>query len=92
MTYRISLRSSSLWEPRHPLLKVIIRHYIFTGIALAKPVSLGLHQQKVKNQLPKKKVLKFKISRLNPKQVHGTQEVSMLNREIKHFHDLLRGI
>ena len=22
MTYRISLRSSSLWEPRHPLLKV----------------------------------------------------------------------
>ena len=24
MTYRISLRSSSLWEPRHPLLKVMI--------------------------------------------------------------------
>ena len=24
MTYRISLRSSSLWEPRHPLLKVLI--------------------------------------------------------------------
>jgi hypothetical protein len=24
MTYRISLRSSSLWEPRHPLLKVFI--------------------------------------------------------------------
>jgi len=23
-TYRISLRSSSLWEPRHPLLKVLI--------------------------------------------------------------------
>ena len=23
MTYRISLRSSSLWEPRHPLLKVV---------------------------------------------------------------------
>ena len=23
MTYRISLRSSSLWEPRHPLLKVL---------------------------------------------------------------------
>ena len=22
MTYRISLRSSSVWEPRHPLLKV----------------------------------------------------------------------
>mmetsp|Transcript_14847 Transcript_14847/g.33691 ORF Transcript_14847/g.33691 Transcript_14847/m.33691 type:complete len:109 (-) Transcript_14847:941-1267(-) len=22
-TYRISLRSSSLWEPRHPLLKVV---------------------------------------------------------------------
>ena len=26
ITYRISLRSSSLWEPRHPLLKVV-RHY-----------------------------------------------------------------
>ena len=23
ITYRISLRSSSLWEPRHPLLKVV---------------------------------------------------------------------
>ena len=28
ITYRISLRSSSLWEPRHPLLKVVwhLRH------------------------------------------------------------------
>ena len=24
ITYRISLRSSSLWEPRHPLLKVVV--------------------------------------------------------------------
>jgi hypothetical protein len=24
ITYRISLRSSSLWEPRHPLLKVVL--------------------------------------------------------------------
>jgi hypothetical protein len=24
ITYRISLRSSSLWEPRHPLLKVVM--------------------------------------------------------------------
>ena len=24
ITYRISLRSSSLWEPRHPLLKVLV--------------------------------------------------------------------
>ena len=29
ITYRISLRSSSLWEPRHPLLKVV-KNY-FTG-------------------------------------------------------------
>ena len=29
MTYRISLRSSSLWEPRHPLLKVLITLYLF---------------------------------------------------------------
>ena len=28
ITYRISLRSSSLWEPRHPLLKVV-RHLGF---------------------------------------------------------------
>ena len=27
MTYRISLRSSSLWEPRHPLLKVFYVTY-----------------------------------------------------------------
>ena len=27
ITYRISLRSSSLWEPRHPLLKVV-NHYL----------------------------------------------------------------
>eukprot|EP00934_Nitzschia_sp_Nitz4_P004395 Nitzschia sp. Nitz4//scaffold507_size4475//2433//2582//NITZ4_009247-RA/size4475-exonerate_protein2genome-gene-0.1-mRNA-1//1//CDS//3329553623//4385//frame0 len=24
ITYRISLRSSSLWEPRHPPLKVVL--------------------------------------------------------------------
>jgi hypothetical protein len=24
ITYRISLRSSSMWEPRHPLLKVVL--------------------------------------------------------------------
>ena len=28
ITYRISLRSSSLWEPRHPLLKVLIRYFV----------------------------------------------------------------
>ena len=27
ITYRISLRSSSLWEPRHPLLKVVINYF-----------------------------------------------------------------
>jgi hypothetical protein len=30
ITYRISLRSSSLWEPRHPLLKVVI-HFFNVG-------------------------------------------------------------
>ena len=29
ITYRISLRSSSLWEPRHPLLKVV---FIYTTL------------------------------------------------------------
>ena len=28
ITYRISLRSSSLWEPRHPLLKVVLSFFI----------------------------------------------------------------
>ena len=32
ITYRISLRSSSLWEPRHPLLKVVIRLEVKTRI------------------------------------------------------------
>ena len=26
ITYRISLRSSSLWDPRHPLLKVVMNY------------------------------------------------------------------
>ena len=30
ITYRISLRSSSLWEPRHPPLKVVL-DYVFEG-------------------------------------------------------------
>ena len=30
ITYRISLRSSSLWEPRHPLLKVLINVTTFS--------------------------------------------------------------
>ena len=34
MTYRISLRSSSLWEPRHPLLKV----FYVTSYSLPNPV------------------------------------------------------
>jgi hypothetical protein len=29
-TYRISLRSSSLWEPRHPLLKVFEHFFMIT--------------------------------------------------------------
>ncbi len=29
ITYRISLRSSSLWEPRHPLLKVLVGFFFY---------------------------------------------------------------
>ena len=39
ITYRISLRSSSLWEPRHPSLKVV-RHFLLRKL-LAKAHSLG---------------------------------------------------
>ena len=31
ITYRISLRSSSLWEPRHPPLKVVSHQVLCTG-------------------------------------------------------------
>ena len=31
ITYRISLRSSSLWEPRHPPLKVVLISYVSSG-------------------------------------------------------------
>jgi len=35
MTYRISLRSSSLWEPRHPLLKVFFHCF---GFGVSSPM------------------------------------------------------
>lgn len=38
MTYRISLRSSSLWEPRHPLLKVLIS---FHRIQVSRRILFG---------------------------------------------------
>ena len=37
ITYRISLRSSSLWEPRHPLLKVV------NDYLLGQPQAAGAH-------------------------------------------------
>ena len=42
ITYRISLRSSSLWEPWHPLLKVVhIKYKLGRGGAIQLPVSLN---------------------------------------------------
>ena len=41
MTYRISLRSSSLWEPRHPLLKVLVSFFISQYISLRSKLNLG---------------------------------------------------
>ena len=35
ITYRISLRSSSLWEPRHPPLKVVYHYGSYEGRVLA---------------------------------------------------------
>ena len=40
ITYRISLRSSSLWEPRHPSLKVV-RYFVYLGCA-PKPIKARL--------------------------------------------------
>ena len=37
-TYRILLRSSSLWEPRHPLLKVV------QVLLMSKGLPRGVHQ------------------------------------------------
>ena len=36
ITYRISLRSSSLWEPRHPLLKVVLVRFTQMNIGSRK--------------------------------------------------------
>ena len=42
ITYRISLRSSSLWEPWHPLLKVVhIKYKLGIGGVIQLPVSLN---------------------------------------------------
>ena len=46
MTYRISLRSSSLWEPRHPLLKVF--DYVIT---IVPGLLIGLEIRIVRYQL-----------------------------------------
>ena len=51
ITYRISLRSSSLWEPRHPLLKVIKTNYcqgvIFTFLNSNKYLRWLIRDQSV---------------------------------------------
>jgi hypothetical protein len=36
ITYRISLRSSSLWEPRYPLLRVVLRFVKYFQLFLAE--------------------------------------------------------
>ena len=46
MTYRISLRSSSLWKPRDPLLKVLISlisFHIFIELTIEILVIISLH-------------------------------------------------
>jgi hypothetical protein len=40
MTYRISLRSSSLWEPRHPLLKVLVVFFKAVKLCILNSVHL----------------------------------------------------
>jgi hypothetical protein len=40
ITYRISLRSSSLWEPRHPSLKVVIPYIL---VRLFRPIHYHYH-------------------------------------------------
>ena len=37
-TYRISLRSSSLWEPRHPLLKVVMVYLVGPPAVAQRPI------------------------------------------------------
>jgi hypothetical protein len=41
ITYRISLRSSSMPEPRDPLLKVVIINLLLTLIAITKGLCLS---------------------------------------------------
>jgi hypothetical protein len=41
ITYRISLRSSSMWEPRHPSLKVVLEFRLFRrSFFLSRPVKV----------------------------------------------------
>ena len=40
ITYRISLRSSSLWEPRHPLLKVVVNWFLAPMIEITHAFSV----------------------------------------------------
>ena len=46
ITYRISLRSSSLWEPRHPLLKVV-NDYLLGQLPLSRAATTHWLQIKV---------------------------------------------
>ena len=51
ITYRISLRSSSLWEPRHPLLKVVwhLRHMRGGELLVYKAVHRALFSSRKLN-------------------------------------------
>ncbi len=42
ITYRISLRSSSLWEPRHPSLKVVLSFCFERWVRGTNPPNLDL--------------------------------------------------
>ena len=42
ITYRISLRSSSLWEPRHPSLKVVLSFCFERWVRGTSPPNLDL--------------------------------------------------
>jgi hypothetical protein len=56
ITYRISLRSSSLWEPRHPLLKVVL--VLPFGMSQARRKAFLVRREPVPNH-----AFRFKLTR-----------------------------
>ena len=71
ITYRISLRSSSLWEPRHPPLKVVIQLLYQKAKTITKydPILRFFYQNKISHLSVRHMTPSFRIHATNACQV-----------------------